>query len=343
MRAKNGNRRKLFKKIRNPIVLGGVILIIVAISAYFGYQSILDRVGVNRKENITTYSRHYALITDDTYASYWDEVYAYAQEEANPRDAYVEHLSWTPEGKYTMCDLMDKSMACGVDGIILVANTEEGLEGKINEATERGIPVVTLMEDVPQSQRISYIGINPISMGSAYAKMLIDMIPDDGEDYTVQVLLTDDRVDANQYQIFTQINTDIVKDDKTRRRVSCVATRVPTEGFFLADEGIQELFRNTGDVPDYVVCFSSATTEIVCQNMVDYNMVGRAQVVGYDLSDMIREAVSNGVVTTTLVMNTEEMGRESIDALLEYSTTGYTNAYYGVNMEFVTREGLKDE
>ena len=343
MSKKKNKSGKLYKEMRNPVFLGVVILILVTISAYIAYHSILDRVGVNREENITTYSKHYALIVDDSYASYWKDVYKYAQEEANARDAYVEMLTWTPESKQSMCDLMDKSIACSVDGIILVANTEEGLEGKINEATAAGIPVVTLMEDVPQSQRISYIGINPVSLGTAYARTLIDMVPDDEEDYNITVLLTDDRVDANQYQIFTQINTDLVKHDKTKRRVSCGATRVATEGFFLADEDIHDLFRNGEEMPDYIVCFSTSTTEIVCQTMVDYNLVGRVQVVGYDLSDMTREAVNNGVVSTSLVMNTEEMGRESVDALLEYESTGYTNAYYGIDLEFVTKEDLAHE
>ncbi|MCR5641308.1 MAG: substrate-binding domain-containing protein [Lachnospiraceae bacterium] len=335
--------RKLNSGITNPVAIGMVIIVAVTLSAYVAYHSILDRVGVNREENVTTYDQHFALITDDTYASYWNEVYDYAQEEANANGAYVELLTWTPESTYTMCDLMDKSMACGVDGIILVANTEAGLEEKINEATNRGIPVVTLMEDVPQSQRISYIGINPVSLGTEYAKTLIDLVPDDEEEYNIKVLLTDDRVDANQYQIFTQINTDVVNHEKTKKRVSCAANRVATEGFFLADEDIQELFRNQEEVPEYVVCFSTATTEIAYQAIVDYNLVGKVQVVGYALSPMIEEALENDVVATTLVMDTQEMGTESVDALLEYETTGYTNAYYGVDLEFMTKEGVAHE
>lgn len=327
----------------NPVVLGLSIIALVTLSAYATYHSILNRMGVNQTESVTTYSKHYALIVDDTYGAYWDEVYKCAQEEANANDAYVEKLVWTPESKYTMCDLMDKTMACNVDGIILVANTEEGLAEKINQATERNIPVVTLMEDVPQSQRISYIGINPVSLGTAYAKTLIDMVPDDEEKYSITVLLTDDRVDENQYQIFTQINTDIFNNDKTKRRVSCVANRVATEGFFLEDEDIQKMFRDNQEVPDFVVCFSTATTEIVYQAVVDYNLVGKVQVVGYALSDMTQTALENGVVSTTLVMDTQQMGKESIDVLMEYKATGYTNAYYGIDLEFKTKEGLSHE
>ncbi|MCR4999237.1 MAG: substrate-binding domain-containing protein [Lachnospiraceae bacterium] len=320
-----------------------MIIVLVTFSAYAAYHSILDRVGVNRTENVTTYSKHYVLIENDTDASYWQDVYQYAQIEANAHDAYVERVTWSPEGKYTLCALMDKYMACGVDGIILVANTEEGLEDKINEATARGIPVVTLMEDVSQSQRISYIGINPVSLGTSYATKLIDMIPDDEEEYNITVLLTDERVDGNQYEIFTQINTELVKHEKTEGRVSCVANRVATEGFFLADEDIQKLFRNNEDIPDYIVCFSTAATEIAYQAIVDYNLVGQVQVVGYSLSEMTRKALDTGVVKTTLVFDTKQMGTESVDALIEYGQTGYTNAYYGVDVKFVGEEDLKDE
>lgn len=46
---------------------------------------------------------------------------------------------------YDKADYMDMSIAAQVDGIILEYNGEEGIQEKIDEAVEKGIPVVTIV------------------------------------------------------------------------------------------------------------------------------------------------------------------------------------------------------
>ena len=40
----------------------------------------------------------------------------------------------------------------------------------INKATKFGMPVVTVINDAPDTKRVSFVGINTYQMGQVYAK-----------------------------------------------------------------------------------------------------------------------------------------------------------------------------
>lgn len=65
---------------------------------------------------------------------------------------------------------MNMSIASNVDGIILQYSGEQGLESKIDEAVQKGIPVVTVMGDAVHSKRQSFVGVSDYQLGSAYGE-----------------------------------------------------------------------------------------------------------------------------------------------------------------------------
>lgn len=74
------------------------------------------------------------------------------QEENVYVDLLGEHLSQ----EYTRAELMRIAMSSGVDGIFVESDESDEMSQMIDEAVERGIPVVTLYGDNTHSARCSF-------------------------------------------------------------------------------------------------------------------------------------------------------------------------------------------
>lgn len=69
-------------------------------------------------------------------------------------------------------DRLDMAIYSKVDGIIVHAYTDPRIIDKINQATEMGIPVITLNESVHTSKRLAYVGSNRYDMGIEVGKTI---------------------------------------------------------------------------------------------------------------------------------------------------------------------------
>lgn len=336
-------RRRVSKSRSQWPVLAALVLIgVVLWSTLFRYQEIIAGAGVDEAENWTVYNRHFAMIVDDEDEAFWRDVYTYMQEEANQQDAYVELKGFDRfSSDYSLRDLMDIAVASEVNGIIVENTGERGLEEKMQAAAEAGIPVVTVLNDAPLTDRVCFVGINPYSVGQKYSSELLKLIPEGGDAVRICVLLTDDAVDRNEYQIYTQINTDLVTNPKTSGRVSVEAIRIPTDAPFASEEAIRELFQTEGGkIPDYIICFNSLITDSVYQTVLDFNLAGQTQIIGYYTSVTTLDAIRNGNVAMTMMADTEGMGRACAKALLDQIEEGRTNSYYEIEMNFMTADDL---
>ena len=341
------NPRRISRKPLSParaLWAGALLIAAVFVVAFLTYRSILSSAGVEEAENFTTYERHIAMVVDDGDEEFWRDVYENMQRAANQRDAYVELKGFErASSSYSLIDWMDIAIASGVDGIVVQNTAIRGLEDKIREAAADGIPVVTVLNDAPQTDRVSYIGVNPYTIGQAYSEELLSLIGEGDEEVRIAVLLTDEATDRNQYQIYSQINTVLVTDEKTSGRAQVTAVRVPSGGAFESEEVIRSLFQSAENAPDFVVCFSSLVTDSVYQTVIDYNLAGKVQIIGYYLSPSTRSAILSGNIAATMILDTAEMGEACANALLDQIEEGRTNSYFGTDMRFLTEEDLRDE
>ena len=78
------------------------------------------------------------------------------------------------------------------------------------------------------------------------------------------------------------------------------------------------------------------------QAVVDYNLVGNVQIVGYFANDTIIDAVDKQVIFSTISVDTNEMGKSCIQALYEYNKMGYTNSYLPVGIEVVDQKSAHE-
>ncbi len=139
------NKKKLFWLVFAGLF--SIMFLTLLTISFYGY--VLEKIGVDHAENIRSYDKHFVMIVGNTESQFWKDVYASVKEEAADQNAYVELKGTNQSSAYSMTDFMDMSIAAKVDGILLECTAEEALEEKINEATDQGIPVVTILNDAP--------------------------------------------------------------------------------------------------------------------------------------------------------------------------------------------------
>lgn len=328
---KTGNRETVL------ILLG---IFIVGFFVFFTnnfYKSVWKKSGLEEAEESRVYESQYEMIVGSGKNEFWQAIYESAKKTAENHNAYLEfHASDMGTG-YNEIDYMEISIAAGVDGIILEFNGEEALKKEIDKAETAGIPVITIMNDAPDSKRQSFVGVNDYQMGQAYGEQVAALMDENTE--TALILLDSEKGDFEKSQIYSQIS-NVVMEQENGENVKIQAQNLMPENKFDIEEAIRTIFQSPEGPPQILVCMDEVTTECAYQAMIDFNMVGEVKIIGYYVSDTIREAVNKGLIPVTCTLDTEKMGKDCIESLWEYKQEGRVNSYYNVELEFVSKNEI---
>lgn len=90
--------------------------------------------------------------------------------------------------------VLKEVLAMGVDGIAMSCQSSKVVP-LINEAAERGIPVVTFDSDAPESKRIAFYGLNDLAAGQIMAEEMIKLLGPAGGEIAILTKLGSDNLD----------------------------------------------------------------------------------------------------------------------------------------------------
>lgn len=302
---------------------------------------------IHRKTSETTkvdagiyeiYSRHYVLITDREDSDFWDRVYAGALEEGKENGVYVERFGENLAEDYSRNELLKLAIQASVDGIIVPGDEDEETVELLNSAVEKGIPVVTVLNDSTGSLRQCFVGNNSYNLGQDYGHQILEILAEREEEAPAKVLVLADenRIDVSQNLVLFGIRETLERTLGEDHMVSVDTALVDNTRSFSSEESIRDIFLNQEELPDILVCLNAVYTRCAYQAAVDYNKVGIVQMLGYYDSDVILDAVAKNIIYCTVALDTEQMGRLCVQALNEYEETGYTNSYMAVDTRLIT-------
>ncbi len=322
------------------MLLGTSVMVAAALLCAFYFSVKMQQVGVPEEQNDEVYDKHYAFITDDTEEEFWDEVYAGASEEAEKGNVYVERLGENLErNDYTTTDLLRVAINSSVDGIIFCGQDDEETVELINEAVAKGIFVVTLRQDIDDSDRQCFVGVNSYDLGLEYGKQLLELLePEEMEDRRIYILMEDTATESSQNLITLAIKDSLAEtSEEGAAQPEIEIIKIDTLDAFSAEEAIRDILLDEQNIPDIMVCLNSIYTECAYQAAVDYNRVGDVKILGYYSSDAILEAIEKQIIYSTVNVDTEEMGHQCIKSLKEYEETGYASSYVPVSTQVIDR------
>ena len=289
-------------------------------------------------EQMTTYGRHYVMITGEEDSGLWDAVYESARTEGEKQGIYVERFGDNLAVKYDTCQLVKMAVQASVDGIIVNGDDSDEMTACINEAVNQGIPVATVLNDCSGSKRQCFAGANNYNIGQEYGRQIQQALKgnDKKRMKKVLVLIENNSGDTSGNLILLGIRETLEREIKITHEVAVDAVQVDNLDSFGAEEYIRDVFLDEDQTPDILVCLSGVYTQCAYQAAVDYNKVGVVQIFGYFDSPQILDALAKNILTVTITPDTAEMGRLSVRALDEYRQTGYTNGYTAVDVQLIT-------
>lgn len=286
------------------------------------------------------YDSYYAMIVGDQSSSFWKSVYQSAKSAGEEDNTLVEFMGDELASTFSKEELMQIAIASKVDGIFLEADESEALTTLIDEAVMQGIPVITVLGDNTESNRLSYVGVNNYNLGKMYGKQVLDIA--NGEECNVLVLMSNNTEDWGQNILYASIYETLKTVTNADNFIHMRSIKIEEESTFAAEESIRDIFVKEGSIPDILICLNELNTTCAYQAVVDYNKVGEVNILGYYDSDVIIKAVERNVIYSTIKVNTEQIGRYLIEAMKEYQMTGHANEYYTVDTALITSDNLKE-
>ena len=198
------------------IVIGFMAFAIIVISictvifrSYVrGFHKVTDR---------EKYDRYYVMITEDRKSDFWQSVYRGAFERGQEENVYVDLLGEHLSQEYTRAELMRIAMSSGVDGIFVESDESDEMSQMIDEAVERGIPVVTLYGDNTHSARCSFVGVGSYNLGREYGRQVLKLasVSESTAPMTVAVLVNAHALNSAQNIVCSGIQ-DALEQEKIR-------------------------------------------------------------------------------------------------------------------------------
>lgn len=123
----------------------------------------------------------YLCCTYNSTEYYQRMLWAGFQEAAEMLGVKAELVGDTGEDVMKYLTKLDTATSMDPDGIAVMCLDGDAYVDGINKAMDQGIPVVTIAPDSPNSERISYMGVDYVELGSFAASVLTEKIDGKGE------------------------------------------------------------------------------------------------------------------------------------------------------------------
>jgi len=282
-------------------IIFSCVLIITLVATFIVSQVMLtDFFGVQEAaSHFSVESKQIMLIIPDSTLEGWEAIRNGAFERAQELGIAVE----TMENNNGLSDTQAvlASIEANVNGIAIYA-VDNKISSAINNAEEKDIPVVALVNDVAGSQRTSCIGISSQQFGEEMADAL--MI-DEGS--LCIGIVQGTQADKERLQSLLEILS-------RQTNVEVAFVLESNVYVFDSDKLISEISQFEDEV-NVICCLDSFTTLGVAQTLVDRNRVKDIKIIGSGSSQDILRLVEKGVVNSTVVMDYYGLGEKTIDIL----------------------------
>ncbi|HKJ86233.1 MAG TPA: substrate-binding domain-containing protein, partial [Spirochaetia bacterium] len=206
---------------------------------------------------------------------------------------------------------------------------EREIRQQLELLEDRGIPVVLVEQDVADDWPWTFVGTNNFELGRRIGSRLAGR-----NDHSRIVVVYSDKspaVAAEKELIELGMNT--VMGD----RLAVPITRRQTGLNPLDAEALTyQLLRSPSPSPVTALVFTDTDDTLAAlQAIINLNLVGEVQVIGFGITDAIMDYLDRGVLDATIAVNPQRIGIESVRVLAELLETGNAPGYVDTGVEVI--------
>lgn len=326
-----------------------IMIISIICLAFFAVLTITNymleeklHIRENGEADTTEYQGHIAMINVDSDDELWTSLYKGARTAGKKQGIYFENFGQSFAKDYSAAELLEMAVAAKVDGVIVRPDGGEGLAEQIRIANEEGIPVMTILADIPDSERIGFVSGNDYTIGEMYGNQIVEEVEKRWEnlnrDVRISLLVDSGGEEPVPNLVYSGIhNATTNVSDKMELATSVTGGT----GEFESEETVRDLLLGE-DPPDVFVCLSSVDTISAYQSVVDYNRVGQTSIIGYYSSEDTLEGIQKGLIKSSIVIDAEKLGQTAAEGMCEYLYTDSVSEYLTVMPTLLTKDNVDD-
>jgi ribose transport system substrate-binding protein len=312
------------------IRLGIIAFGVVSIAAFSISLFLVRRMYIQGTEPQGTPPRyHFALYLPDNRDSFFTEVIRGAERAAEEAGTVISIHSIDPS-------LHELAMASytGVDGVVVCPYLDDATaRTHLSKLTAAGIPLVLINHNVPNEQPWPYIGANNFDIGRRMGALAKGAARGD---IRLAVVYSDKAPGMLAERELVEMGISAALEGRIADPIAGLRTGLnPLD----AEEMIYGLFR-TGSPINTLVFTDAIDTIAAAQALIDMNLVGRVQIIGFGDDKGILEYIRKGIIVGSVVVDPEKIGYEAIKSLAELRDTGYTSTAVDAGVELIDRSRL---
>jgi ribose transport system substrate-binding protein len=283
----------------------------------------------SRDDKTGTLDYHFILYLPDNRNSFFTGIIRGAETAAAELNAAVSIHSIDPAKNE-----LEMSSYTGADGIIVCPYLDDSLARRqLEKLRRRQIPTVIINHNIPNEQPWPFIGTNNFDVGRRIGAMAGRL---NSGRINLAVVYSDKSPGFYGERELVEMGITAALGDRLAAPVLGLRTNLnPLD----AEEVCSRLFRTNSRV-NTLVFTDPNDTIAVAQTLIDMNMVGRIQIIGFGDDPEIAENIRKGIIACSIVTNPERIGYEAVRSLGSLKQTGYTSASIDTGVEFLTRENL---
>ncbi|MFW5996259.1 MAG: sugar ABC transporter substrate-binding protein [Halanaerobiaceae bacterium] len=248
--------------------------------------------------------------------------------------ATEENLKFTsftvqPSSQLNLSDYYRLANLSGYDGIITEGNPR--LISPVNEAAEEEIPTVTILSDIADSRRISYVGIDYYQTGIIAGNKLLRNFPDSKP--RLAVVSTqheeDEYTPSSEYlKVFgfqaaaAKPEAEIITWEKTGPTVL---------------EALQTISRMLENNPEINGLLTTEPELTLAAAQILENEYSRRDIklIGFGNTESIREYVDRGIISASVIDSPKLIGSNAVKEINSYLENGSVNLYSNIDVDFL--------
>ena len=199
----------------------------------------------------------------------------------------------------------------GVNGIILTAGNPKDLTPLINDAEEKGIRVVCVSTDAPESQRSSIVCVEPSLNGGLAGELMGKLVPRGSKVAIVAGMLT-----AEDHRK----KTDGFSESFPRY---CSGGKIVSviEGHEDEDESFQKTFELLGSVPSLAGLYVNTVNCLpVCRALGARGLAGKVKLITTDLFEEMSPYFQKDTITASIYQQPHRQGQIAVRIMADILT-----------------------
>jgi LacI family transcriptional regulator len=200
----------------------------------------------------------------------------------------------------------------GVSGIILTAGNPEGLKPLIDQAEEKGVRVVCVSTDAPESRRSSIVCVEPWLNGRLAGELMGKFVPRGSKVAVVAGMLS-----AEDHRRKTDGFTEAFPEHCPGGKIVKVI-----EGHEDEDESFQKTYDLLGRVPALAGLYVNTVNCLpVCRALAARGLAGKIKLITTDLFAEMSPYFQKGIITASIYQQPHRQGQTAVRLMADNLTS----------------------